>query len=65
MSAKPMIEADYVVVGAGAVGMAIADTLISDSDRTVAIVDRRHRPGGHCPCGVNAFDCHLTTFRKW
>lgn len=47
MSAKPMIEADYVVVGAGAVGMAIADTLISDSDRTVAIVDRRHRPGGH------------------
>ncbi|MDT9600259.1 NAD(P)-binding protein [Sphingosinicella rhizophila] len=34
-------------MGAGAVGMAVADTLISDSNRTVAIVDRRHKPGGH------------------
>lgn len=41
------LDADYLVVGAGAVGMAIADTLISESDATVAMVDRRHRPGGH------------------
>jgi NAD(P)-binding Rossmann-like domain len=41
------IEADYLVVGAGAVGMAFADQLLTDSDATIAIVDRRHRPGGH------------------
>jgi hypothetical protein len=41
------IEVDYLVVGAGAGGMAFADSLVADSDRTVAIVDRRHAPGGH------------------
>ena len=41
------LEVDYLVIGAGAAGMAFTDSLISDSDATVAIVDRRHRPGGH------------------
>ena len=41
------IEADYVIVGAGAVGMAFADALLAASNATVAIVDRRHAPGGH------------------
>lgn len=41
------IEVDYLVVGAGAAGMAFADQLLTDSDATIAIVDRRHRPGGH------------------
>jgi hypothetical protein len=41
------LEADYLVIGAGAGGMAFADTLISESDRTLVIVDRRHAPGGH------------------
>jgi len=41
------IEADYLVVGAGAVGMAFADQLLSESEATIAIVDQRHRPGGH------------------
>ena len=41
------IAVDYLVIGAGAVGMAIADTLISESEASVAIVDRMHRPGGH------------------
>jgi len=41
------LEADYVIVGAGAAGMAFADTLLSDSDATMIIVDRRHKPGGH------------------
>lgn len=41
------LEADYVVVGAGAVGMAFADTLLSDSDASMIMVDRRHKPGGH------------------
>jgi hypothetical protein len=41
------IEADYLVVGAGAMGMAFVDTLISETDATVVIVDRHHQPGGH------------------
>jgi hypothetical protein len=41
------IETDYLVVGAGATGMAFVDTLIAESDADVVIVDRRHRPGGH------------------
>lgn len=41
------LEADYVVVGAGAVAMAFADTLLGESDATVILVDRRDRPGGH------------------
>lgn len=41
------LEADYVIVGAGAVGMAFADTLLTETDATVAIVDRRAKAGGH------------------
>jgi hypothetical protein len=41
------IETDYLVVGAGATGMAFADALVAGSDADVVLVDRRHRPGGH------------------
>lgn len=41
------IETDYLVVGAGATAMAFVDTLLSESDAQIAVVDRRHRPGGH------------------
>jgi hypothetical protein len=41
------IAVDYLVVGAGAMGMAFVDTLLSDTTATVAIVDRYARPGGH------------------
>ncbi len=41
------MEADYLVVGAGAAGMSIVDELLSHSDADVVLVDRRHRPGGH------------------
>ncbi|HLG66516.1 MAG TPA: NAD(P)-binding protein [Acidimicrobiales bacterium] len=41
------IETDYLVVGAGATGMAFVDTLVAESDVDVVMVDRRHRPGGH------------------
>ena len=41
------MDVDYVVVGAGAMGMAFADALTSHRDVSVAIVDRRHGPGGH------------------
>jgi hypothetical protein len=42
------IEVDYLVIGAGAMGMAFTDVVLAeDSHATVAIVDRRARPGGH------------------
>ena len=37
------IEADYLVVGAGAMGMAFTDALIDHADVRVALVDRRAR----------------------
>lgn len=42
-----MIEADYVVVGSGAMGMAFTDVILTHTDATVAIVDRHDKPGGH------------------
>jgi NAD(P)-binding Rossmann-like domain len=47
MSASSRIETDYLVVGAGALGMGFVDTLIEHSDADVVMIDRRHRPGGH------------------
>jgi hypothetical protein len=41
------LDADYLVVGAGASGMAFVDSLIDHADTRVVIVDRRHGPGGH------------------
>jgi hypothetical protein len=41
------LEADYLVVGAGASGMAFTDALIAHSSASVILVDRRHAPGGH------------------
>ena len=41
------IETDYLVVGAGAMGMAFADALIDHADVHVTLVDRRHAAGGH------------------
>jgi hypothetical protein len=44
---REAFETDYLVVGAGAAGMAFTDALLTHSDATVTIVDRRHAPGGH------------------
>lgn len=41
------IETDYLVIGAGAMGMAFIDTLITESDARVVVVDRACQPGGH------------------
>jgi len=41
------IETDYLVVGAGAMGMAFTDALIDHADVHVTLVDRRHAAGGH------------------
>jgi NAD(P)-binding Rossmann-like domain len=45
--AKPTLETDYLVVGAGAMGMAFTDALIDHADVHVTLVDRRHVAGGH------------------
>ena len=41
------LEADYLVVGAGAMGMAFTDVLMTETEASVVMVDRRHQPGGH------------------
>ncbi|MEQ8232261.1 MAG: hypothetical protein RLW61_03500 [Gammaproteobacteria bacterium] len=41
------IETDYLVVGAGAAGMAFVDAVIGECEADVVMVDRRHAPGGH------------------
>jgi hypothetical protein len=41
------LEADYLVVGAGAAGMAFTDALLDHADVSVVMVDRRHGAGGH------------------
>lgn len=41
------VEADYLVVGAGAMGMGFTDALIDHADVRVALVDRRDGVGGH------------------
>ncbi len=41
------LTTDYLVVGAGAMGMAFTDALIDHTDAHVTLVDRRHAAGGH------------------
>jgi hypothetical protein len=41
------LEADYLVVGAGAVAMTFVDALIDNADVDVVMVDTRPGPGGH------------------
>ncbi|WP_326538559.1 NAD(P)-binding protein [Pseudorhodoferax sp.] len=40
-------ETDYLVIGAGAMGMAFADALFDLCDARITLVDRHHQPGGH------------------
>jgi hypothetical protein len=42
-----MLETDYLVIGSGAVGMAFVDTLLSETNTHIIIVDRHASPGGH------------------
>jgi len=38
---------DYLIAGAGASGLAFADTLLAETDAHITLVDRRDKPGGH------------------
>jgi len=41
------METDYLVIGAGASGLAFADTLVAEADVDVTLIDGRTVPGGH------------------
>lgn len=42
------LETDYLIIGAGAVGLAFADTLVDeDPDCHITFVDKHAKPGGH------------------
>ena len=41
------LDTDYLIIGAGATGMAFADTLLSETDAHITLVDRHGKPGGH------------------
>lgn len=40
-------EVDYLIIGAGAMGMAFADIVLTESDKTILMVDMHQKPGGH------------------
>jgi len=42
-----ILEADYLIIGSGAMGMAFADVLLEETDASMIIVDRHQKPGGH------------------
>jgi len=42
-----LIDTDYLVIGAGASGLAFADALVAEADVEVVLIDRREVPGGH------------------
>lgn len=41
------LSTDYLVVGAGLQGLTFASEIVSHSDATLTLVDRRPQPGGH------------------
>ena len=41
------LETDYLVIGAGAMGMAFTDVILSETDADIIIVDQNAKPGGH------------------
>ncbi len=41
------VDTDYLVVGAGATGLAFTDALAAEADVEVTVVDRQPAPGGH------------------
>ncbi|MEM9225107.1 MAG: NAD(P)/FAD-dependent oxidoreductase [Pseudomonadota bacterium] len=41
------LETDYLILGSGAMGMAFADVMLSETEHDMIIVDMHHKPGGH------------------
>ena len=48
MSGTRQLECDYLVIGAGATGMAFVDEIIhGNPSMSIVLVDKRAKPGGH------------------
>jgi hypothetical protein len=56
------LEADYVIVGAGLTGLAFADEILSRSDATMILVDRRPHAGGHWNDAYDFLRLHSPAF---
>ncbi|MEQ1695171.1 MAG: NAD(P)-binding protein [Hyphomicrobiaceae bacterium] len=41
------LEADYVLIGSGAAGMAFADVIVRHTQSSLIVIDRHAKPGGH------------------
>ncbi len=41
------LKTDYFIAGAGAVGMAFADIMLTETEASMILVDRHDKPGGH------------------
>ena len=41
------LKTDYLIVGSGAMGIAFADTLLSETKADIIIIDKYAKPGGH------------------
>jgi len=59
------LEADYVVVGAGAMGIAFTDALIDHADVSVVMVVRRYGVGGTGHVSFDGDRCVDVTVHRW
>ena len=41
------LECDYFVIGCGASAMAFIDTILTETNSTIIVIDKREHPGGH------------------
>jgi hypothetical protein len=53
------VSTDYLVVGAGAAGLAFVDSVVTHADADVLLVDRRAEPGGHWNDAYSFLRLHL------
>ena len=58
-SEKLLMNTDYLVVGAGASGLAFADTLVAEADVDVMVTDRRPLPQVTGAMPIHSFGCTL------
>jgi len=47
LEGRVLVNTDYLIVGAGASGLAFADALVAEADAEVTVVDRGPAVGGH------------------
>ena len=59
---RPSLHTDYLVVGAGMVGMAFVDTILTkDAGVTVILVDQNAAAGGHWTTAYSHMRLHQPT----